>query len=96
MSIDDRVNRYSCNEPGHAVLQLEIEKGLSKIQKKYEKQRTKVLSTPFPKGGLIDKIKFYADKEILKFKYKFFMWSLEEKAPIIYKALTSLGLPKPY
>ena len=64
--------------------------------KEWERERARVLSRSLPGGSIIDDIKFYARKDILKLKYSLVMHALEEKTPSIYKVLTSIGLPEPY
>ena len=66
------------------------------VLKSWEVKRAQILSRPLKQKSFFDKVEFYARKEIIKLKYDLLMFGLEEKLPVTYKALISIGLPKPY
>ncbi len=97
MAIDDYIDPdCPCLDSDHIISRSRIERGLYWDPKEHERYRARILSKPLPPTKLKDKIKFYLDKDTLRLKYNLAMWFLEEKTPIIYKALTSIGLPEPY
>lgn len=94
MTIDSYIDSdCPCIDPDHIISRSRIERGLYWKPKEWERHRAKVLSTPLPGGSILEDMKFYARKDILKLKYNLIMFALEEKAPVVYKALTFIGLP---
>ena len=97
MTIDSYIDPdCPCIELDHVISRSRIERGLYWEPKEWERHRARVLSRPLPGGSILDDMKFYARKNILKLKYNLMMFALEEKASAVYKALTSIGLPEPY
>lgn len=62
----------------------------------FKKRQARVLSkSPGPTESFLDALKFNLSPMVLKMNYRRLMYSLEEKAPLLYSALTRLGFPTP-
>ncbi|MGM5483401.1 MAG: hypothetical protein ACQER9_00620 [Nanobdellota archaeon] len=97
MTIDSHVGAdIPCIDKDHVISRSKIERGLFMKPKEWERDRARELSRPLPGGSIVDDVKFYAKKDNLKLKYNLMMFALEEKYPVVYKALTSIIFPEPY
>lgn len=88
-----------CLDGEHAIAISKIISGQYRTGKDWARKRAIVLSRPYPralKEGVMDNLQFYLNKDVLRLKYNLAMYTLEEKSPRLYNALTSIGLPKPY
>lgn len=82
-----------CIDCEHVTSSARLDRGLYYTEREWAIRIAKCKTLSLP-GTTWENIMFNLSRTVLKSRYELFIFSLEDKFPLVYNLLTKMGLPK--